>query len=76
MNRIGEYVESSEELYERGVWDKENFMVYKKYYMERVRVEEGVLGGYGKNCFMLAEVGIDREVIVRWGSKEEVRNIY
>ena len=51
INRIADYVETSKDLYDRSVWIKENFMVYKRFYVERLRIEEALAGG--KSCFDL-----------------------
>jgi hypothetical protein len=71
VNRIGEYVENSEQLYEKKAWDKENFLIYKKYYLERLRVEECLHGGsFSRNCFTLSELEISREVLIKYINTE------
>jgi|JI6StandDraft_1071083.scaffolds.fasta_scaffold07163_3 hypothetical protein len=71
INRIAEYVEESSNLYDNTVWRCENFMMYKRYYMERVRVQE-TLNGY-RNCFTLNEVEIKKEVLQKYLKAPEVR---
>jgi hypothetical protein len=51
VNTIAEYVENSGNLYNQSLWQCENFMMYKRYYAERLRIQETLNGN--RNCFTL-----------------------
>lgn len=48
-------------------------MMYKRYYMERMRVQESLNGH--RNCFILNEVEVKKDVLVKYMGKPEVQTI-
>lgn len=58
---MAEYVEESGNLYSSTIWRCENFMMYKRYYLERMRVHEALSGS--RNCFTLTDLEVPMDVL-------------